>query len=1102
MKRLFKWLIILFVLLLVLLAAVTYGALHYAKSDKFKQDIIAQVKQKTGRDLSIDGDLNLSVYPWAGVNLQQVTLSNAQGFGDKPFLKADSLALRIKTMPLLKQQYELDTLRLHGLELNLAKNKDGVSNWDDLASGASEDQHRDKQPSSFAAVILGGVDIKDGKIRWRDASTGQQVVISDINANTGELSFGDPIELVASLKAVANQPAIKSDVKLKGTLQYDLDNELYTAKPFNVAALLQGKNIPGGKTQLNFDTGLVVDLDKETANIEDLTLTALGTELKAQLLASEVKSDQPKVDGKLQLQGKDIARLFKVFEIEPLASELAKQQDKSFSITTSVNVDFDEDKLSIPDLSLKLLDADIAAAVTASNLQNESPSAAGELQAKGTNLPLLLKLFGQFQGGQDSTLSKLANDVARTKHKSFDIQTKFSSDMSKGTVDVPSLSAKLLGANIQGQVAAGNLNSDSTTIKGQLKANGPDLPSLLQLLGNLQKDGQGTVEFGQRLAQSANKEFDIDTTFDLAPGSGRMDVSKLNAEALGLKVNGNLQSDKKGMDGRFTVKGDQIRGLLTALDQADLAAVLKAVNVDVGIKGRNDDMQLSPLNLQATLSGKQIPNSPVNLTMTADTRANLKQQTASIKNLSLKGLGLDLTGNINVTELDKAANFNGNLAVAPFNLRAFLQQLNQPVPKTADKKVLQKFSLASDVSGSKNSLALNKLTMLLDDSELRGDLSIQDFAKPAIKFGLGVNQINVDRYLPPQTKTKATPETAAAGAAQLPIETLRGLNINGDLLIGDFVYSNIKMKDVKLSLQAKDGLLQFNPAKAQLYEGSYLGNVSLNATGNKPKLTMKTQFQDIQVEPLLTDMTGDAAITGKGNVSLNLTSTGADVNTLRNTLGGTGELALEDGIFKGVDIPRILKDIEIKIENKDVLGLKNIPQGGETPFDSVTGTLQIKSGVVRNEDLALLAPGFEVAGKGMVMNLADQTWKYDLEVEAVEERIEQEEQSYHVGGHRIPIRCRGKLADKNCKPDAGKIVSAVAAKQVDRELGKFLDKLSGKEEEAPASEESAPVQEGEQGVAKEEAAPSEAQKTKPAPEEKKDPIDELKDKALEELFNF
>ena len=161
--------------------------------------------------------------------------------------------------------------------------------------------------------------------------------------------------------------------------------------------------------------------------------------------------------------------------------------------------------------------------------------------------------------------------------------------------------------------------------------------------------------------------------------------------------------------------------------------------------------------------------------MTGDTRANLKQQTASVKNLSVQGLGLDLKGNLNFSELDKDAKFNGDLAIAPFNLRSFMRQLNQPAPKTADKNVLKQFALSSQLSGSSNSLALNGLTMTLDETKLKGDIDIKNFDAPAVKFGVDVDQLNADRYLPAESQTTVTPEAAAAGAATLPTELLRSL---------------------------------------------------------------------------------------------------------------------------------------------------------------------------------------------------------------------------------------------------------------------------------------------------------------------------------------
>src|SRR3972149_11730990 len=142
-------------LLLVLAVAVTVvAALLYFDPNEHKDFIVGHVEKATGRSFAISGRINLSYYPWLGVEAARVTLGNAQGFGDTPFLHTDRVALRIKTMPLLNQHYELDTFRLHGLQLHLAKNQEGVTNWSDLVS----DKEKPEGTLPFAAVVLGGVD--------------------------------------------------------------------------------------------------------------------------------------------------------------------------------------------------------------------------------------------------------------------------------------------------------------------------------------------------------------------------------------------------------------------------------------------------------------------------------------------------------------------------------------------------------------------------------------------------------------------------------------------------------------------------------------------------------------------------------------------------------------------------------------------------------------------------------------------------------------------------------------------------------------------------------------------------------------------------------
>ena len=114
------------------------GAVVYYVFDPndYKDDIAEQVREETGRELQIDGDITFTIYPWLGIELNSLTLSNAAGFGDKPFLKTSLVKARVKLLPLLRKEVEMDTLVLHGATINLARNDKGVTNWADLVKEA------------------------------------------------------------------------------------------------------------------------------------------------------------------------------------------------------------------------------------------------------------------------------------------------------------------------------------------------------------------------------------------------------------------------------------------------------------------------------------------------------------------------------------------------------------------------------------------------------------------------------------------------------------------------------------------------------------------------------------------------------------------------------------------------------------------------------------------------------------------------------------------------------------------------------------------------------------------------------------------------------
>src|SRR6056300_232807 len=102
----------------------------------FREDIAKAVEESTGRELTIDGDVSLHLFPWLAVEIGHTTLGNAPGFGDQPFAEFDRAELSVRLFPLLlRQEVTVGTAELDALRLNFEVNKNGQDNWSDLVTG-------------------------------------------------------------------------------------------------------------------------------------------------------------------------------------------------------------------------------------------------------------------------------------------------------------------------------------------------------------------------------------------------------------------------------------------------------------------------------------------------------------------------------------------------------------------------------------------------------------------------------------------------------------------------------------------------------------------------------------------------------------------------------------------------------------------------------------------------------------------------------------------------------------------------------------------------------------------------------------------------------
>ena len=259
----------------LVLAAVVFVPLIFDPNDH-KDEIAALAKERTGRDLTIQGDIGLSVFPWVGIELGVVELGNAAGFKAAYFARTERVSVRLKLLPLLSRRVEMDTVTIDGLALNLERRADGSKNYDDLGGDDIERDSRtggSQEGAGLAAFALGGLDVNNASLNWVDAVSGKSYSISNLIVSTGAVSPGSPVALEVGFDVAGGKPTVSGRVTLSGTLVADVAAMAHELRELALAVDLKGEQFPNGVLAATMNGSLDADLGKDTAAVRNLKLT-------------------------------------------------------------------------------------------------------------------------------------------------------------------------------------------------------------------------------------------------------------------------------------------------------------------------------------------------------------------------------------------------------------------------------------------------------------------------------------------------------------------------------------------------------------------------------------------------------------------------------------------------------------------------------------------------------------------------------------------------------------------------------------------------------------------------------------------------------------
>src|SRR6266849_3330550 len=213
--------IVVLIALVIAIVAATFDP------NKYKPEIAAAVKDKTGRTLAIEGNLGLSFFPSIGIAVGKTSLSEPNS--GRIFARLEQAKVSLALWPLLSKHVLVDRVTLSWLALDLVQPKGGKSNFEDLAGAPVSTQPTPKAAPQRGAMRLdiAGIDIRSSTIGWHDESSGNRFKASVAEFKTGRIASGVPGKLSLSARIEGIKPRASLQIKLSSGYRLDFEKQKY-----------------------------------------------------------------------------------------------------------------------------------------------------------------------------------------------------------------------------------------------------------------------------------------------------------------------------------------------------------------------------------------------------------------------------------------------------------------------------------------------------------------------------------------------------------------------------------------------------------------------------------------------------------------------------------------------------------------------------------------------------------------------------------------------------------------------------------------------------------------------------------------------------------
>ncbi|MCL6704348.1 AsmA family protein [Pseudomonas sp. T1.Ur] len=368
--------------LLLIIVALGFALTHLFDPNDYKEEIRQIARDKAHIELTLNGDIGWSLFPWLGLELHEASVATLAN-PTQPFADLQMLGLSVRVMPLLRREVQMSDVRVEGLNLRLNRDKNGHGNWQDIGKAPASASTKDaptpveqptppanapaEKPAQPTRLDIDSLTVNNARVEYTDEQTGKQFTAESIQLSTGPVhdSTNIPVTLTAFLSS--NQPAVRVRTEMTGELRFERAVQRYRFEDLKLSGEATGDPLQG-KT-VSFAAQGQLSLDR-AANVAEWTgiklslnqLRALG-ELKVNDL-----DKTPQLNGGISIAQFDLASFVdSVGQKLPAMAEgsLTKVELASRVAATPTSVEFN-------DINLKLDESNFSGRIAVEDFAKQS----------------------------------------------------------------------------------------------------------------------------------------------------------------------------------------------------------------------------------------------------------------------------------------------------------------------------------------------------------------------------------------------------------------------------------------------------------------------------------------------------------------------------------------------------------------------------------------------------------------------------------------------------------------------------------------------------------------------------------------------------------